>query len=119
MDNRYNDNTNRGFTPQGSDDESYTQQYYKQLSEYSAMDNTDYFNSDVDFEFEQYPPQVQQQSYPQRQQRARREYVHPKRKQPHDRPSRPSERPRRQRTNEQRRAPEKAVRRQISQQEHT
>ena len=79
MDDRYKGYDGDEQLP-GADD-YYADQYRQQISEYSAMDNTDYFNSNVDFEFEQYPPQndAGYSQPPQRQPAARREYIHPKR----------------------------------------
>ena len=79
MDDRYNGYD--GNEPLPGADDYYADQYRQQISEYSAMDNTDYFNSNVDFEFEQYPPQndAGYSQPPQRQPAARREYIHPKR----------------------------------------
>ena len=118
MDERYNGSRPRGYVPHGDEGESYTQQFVRQMNEYSAMDGTDYFNNDVDFEFEQYPPQAgEPQGYQQMPQtRARREYIHPKRqqqaRQPRRQAQRPPERVRRQRQSEQRQVRETAARRQ-------
>ncbi len=38
-----------------AENDDFSEQYYRQLSEFSEMDNTNYLDSDVDFEFEQYP----------------------------------------------------------------
>lgn len=89
MDNKY-DNLKSGAKSSLHDlQDDYAQQYRQQIRQYSEMDGTNYFNSNVDFEFEQYPysqrpqhSQVQRQAAPrqaQRQPAARREYVHPKR----------------------------------------
>ena len=84
MDDRYNEYDNYGTDggePLPNADDYYADQYRQQISEYSAMDNTNYFNSNVDFEFEQYPTNnnAGYSQPPQRQPAARREYVHPKR----------------------------------------
>ena len=50
------------------------EQYYRQLKQYSEMDNTDYFDSYVDLEFQQYDnyKAKQQPSYSRPAQRTRR-----------------------------------------------
>ncbi|MBQ2581973.1 MAG: LCP family protein [Ruminococcus sp.] len=82
MDDRYNGYDGYSGDEQlpGADD-YYADQYRQQIREFSAMDNTNYFNSNVDFEFEQYPTEndAGYSQPPQRQPAARREYVHPKR----------------------------------------
>lgn len=90
MDDRYYNNENGTREPFYGENDDYAEQYRRQIREYSAIDNTNYFDSNVNFEFEQYPQQQRQaqrraQSQsptayrPQRQPAARREYVHPKR----------------------------------------
>lgn len=123
MDDRYYDDGFGSLPSQGSSGDGYTQEYIRQMNEYSAMDGTDYFDNDVDFEFEQLPEQNgYKYGTPRRPEpRARREYIHPKRVQAQNRQRSPqqmrqnSERPRRPRPSDNRQASERSVRKQPKQ----
>ena len=118
MDDRYNGYDNYGTgggEPLPNADDYYADQYRQQINEYSAMDNTNYFNSNVDFEFEQYPVQNDSgySQPPQRQPAARREYVHPKRAENRSR------NPQRQQRSPQNRQPRQGSRQQPQQRRQT